>query len=115
MTPVHDPDPIELLRQFVERVAPYDPDPSGTPVASVELRHRHATERLPLTPYLVRALGAALAGYRDPADRGCCAQCGSRRLDDNLHCLDCGRLHGILGEVIAARAARMAPDAGPLG
>ncbi|MEV4630489.1 hypothetical protein AB0J90_29935 [Micromonospora sp. NPDC049523] len=107
MTAVHEPDPIDLLRQFVERVSPYDPDPSGVPVASIELRHRHAVERFPLTPHLVRALGAALAGYRDPGDRGRCGQCGGRRLDDNLHCVDCGRLHGVLGEVIAARAARL--------
>ena len=52
----------------------------------------------------VRALCRALATYRDPADRGLCAECGSRRLDPNLHCRDCGRLHGILGEVIAQHA-----------
>ena len=47
----------------------------------------------------------ALASYRDPDDRGTCVECGSRRLDENLHCRDCGRLHGILGEVIAQHAA----------
>ncbi|MFK3981361.1 hypothetical protein ACI2K4_13405 [Micromonospora sp. NPDC050397] len=108
MTVVPDPDPIDVLREFVDRVVPYDPDPAAVPLASVEVRHRRATERFVLTPHLVRALAGALAGYRDPGDRGRCAQCGSRRLDDNLHCLDCGRLHGVLGEVIAARAVRVA-------
>ncbi|WP_121158334.1 hypothetical protein [Micromonospora pisi] len=108
MTVVPEPDPIDLLREFVDRVAPYDPDPSASPVGLIEVRHRHATESFPLTPHLVRAIAGALTGYRDPGDRGRCAQCGGRRLDDNLHCVDCGRLHGVLGEVIAARAERMA-------
>jgi hypothetical protein len=52
----------------------------------------------------------ALEAYRDPADRGTCTGCGGRRLDDNLHCGDCGRLHGILGQVIAEHARRVAGD-----
>ena len=33
-----------------------------------------------------------------------------RHLDRNLHCQDCGRLHGILGEVIAEHARRVAAE-----
>ena len=58
--------------------------------------------------HVVRAMCRALASYRDPDDRGTCIECGSRRLDENLHCRDCGRLHGILGEVIAQHARRVA-------
>ncbi|MDG4828333.1 hypothetical protein O7627_03315 [Solwaraspora sp. WMMD1047] len=104
------PDPAEALRAFVSRVAPYDPDPAARPVATVGIRSGHATDQVTLTPYLVDALVRALAGYRDPADRGGCADCGGR-LDDNLHCPACGRLHGVLGEVIAQRAARVRSEA----
>ncbi|MGI5211874.1 hypothetical protein [Plantactinospora sp. CA-290183] len=101
------PDPIAVLRDFVSRVAPYDPEPGAAPVGTVEVGSGGAVERVPLTPHLARALGAALAGYRDRADRGTCASCGGRRLDENLHCADCGRLHGVLGEVIAHQAERI--------
>jgi hypothetical protein len=58
--------------------------------------------------HVVRALCRALASYRDPSDRGTCAGCGSRRIDENLHCQDCGHMHGILGEVIAQHLRRAA-------
>jgi hypothetical protein len=54
----------------------------------------------------------ALASYRDPEDRGSCVDCGGRHLDENLHCRECGRLHGILGQVIAEHAARVAAQTG---
>jgi hypothetical protein len=105
-TPAGTPDPAEALRDFAERVSPYDPDPTAAR-GTVELRWGHAAERITLTPHLARALQEALSRYRDPADRGRCAGCGGRRLDDNLHCRDCGRLHGVLGAVIADRAERI--------
>nr|MDT0662502.1 hypothetical protein [Micromonospora sp. DSM 115978] len=100
------PDLAEALRAFVARVAPYDPDPAARPVATVEVRTGHAADRIGATPHLIDALVRALVGYRDPADRGGCADCGGK-LDENLHCPACGRLHGVLGEVIARRAARV--------
>ncbi|MEQ4301747.1 hypothetical protein ABNF97_10210 [Plantactinospora sp. B6F1] len=100
-------DPVAVLRDFVARVAPYDPGPDAAPVGVVEVRGAGATGTVSLTPHLARALAEALAGYRDPADRGSCAGCGSRRLDENLHCLDCDRLHGVLGQVIAHQAEQV--------
>ena len=35
---------------------------------------------------------------------------GSRDSIEHLHCQDCGRLHGILGEVIAHHARRVAAE-----
>ncbi|MEV4758670.1 hypothetical protein AB0J86_26700 [Micromonospora sp. NPDC049559] len=103
--PTGAPDPVAALTEFVERVAPFDPEPSAVQ-GTVELRYGHATETVPLTPHLAGALREALARYRDPADRGRCTNCGGHRLDENLHCPDCGRLHGVLGAMIAERMER---------
>ncbi|MDW5324735.1 hypothetical protein [Plantactinospora sp. KLBMP9567] len=100
-------EPVAVLRDFVARVAPYDPEPDAVPVGVVDVRSAGEAGTVPLTPHLARALAEALAGYRDPADRGRCAGCGGRRLDENLHCLDCGRLHGVLGEVLAHQAEQV--------
>ncbi|MFD1319975.1 hypothetical protein [Micromonospora sonneratiae] len=107
MASVHVPDPVDVLRDFFERVSPYDPDPDAAPVGTVEVRSGFDSGAFPLTSHLARALGEALAGYRDPTDRGSCAGCGGRRLDENLHCQDCGRLHGVLGAVMADHAERI--------
>lgn len=101
------PDTAAVLRDFVARVSPYDPEPTAEPIGSVRVHSAGTAETVPLTPYLARALAEALNGHRDRADRGTCASCGGRRLDENLHCADCGRLHGVLGEVIAQQAARV--------
>jgi hypothetical protein len=101
-------DPVAALADFLDRVTPYDPAPGDGPVALVGVRTAAGDATFPVGDHVVRALCRALATYRDPADRGSCAECGSRRLDENLHCRDCGRLHGILGEVIAQHARRVA-------
>ncbi len=101
-------DPVAVVADFIDRVAPYDPAPQAPPVTLVGIRTAAGTATFSLGDHVVRALCKALASYRDPADRGRCAECGSRRLDENLHCSDCGRLHGILGEVIAQHARRVA-------
>jgi hypothetical protein len=101
-------DPVAVVADFIDRISPYDPAPHHTPVALVGIRTAAGTATFPVGDHVIRALCRALASYRDPTDRGSCAECGSRRLDENLHCLDCGRLHGILGEVIAHQARRMA-------
>jgi hypothetical protein len=106
MASAHVSDPLTALREFVERITPYDPDPAVS-VGTVGIRHGHESGEFRLTPHLARALVEALASYRDPADRGTCAGCGGRRLDANLHCQDCGRLHGVLGAVISERAERI--------
>ncbi|MBB4958326.1 hypothetical protein [Micromonospora polyrhachis] len=110
MASAHVSDPLTALREFVERITPYDPDPAAT-VGTVGIDHGHESGEFRLTPHLARALVEALASYRDPADRGTCAGCGGRRLDDNLHCQDCGRLHGVLGAVIFERAERISEQA----
>ncbi|MBF9128273.1 hypothetical protein I0C86_04575 [Plantactinospora sp. S1510] len=107
MSVLRVPDPAAALRDFVARVSPYDPEPAAGPVGSVDVRTGDGVETILVTPHLARALAEALAGYRDRADRGTCASCGGRRLDENLHCADCGRLHGVLGEVIASQAERV--------
>jgi hypothetical protein len=104
-------DPVAVVADFIDRVAPYDPAPDEPPVAMVGIRTAAGTATFPVGDHVIRALCRALASYRDPADRGACVECGSRRLDDNLHCRDCGRLHGILGEVIAQHARRVADAA----
>ncbi len=107
-------DPVAAVADFVDRVAPYDPAPGDAPAAVVVVRSAGAEATFPITGHVVEALCEALATYRDPRDRGRCAGCGSSRLDENLYCGDCGRLHGILGEVIAHRARQAAGD-GPAG
>jgi hypothetical protein len=101
-------DPVAVVADFIDRVTPYDPSPDAAPVALVAIRTAAGEATFTVGDHAVRALCRALATYRDPADRGLCAECGSRRLDENLHCRDCGRLHGILGEVLAQHARRVA-------
>ena len=101
-------DPAAVVAEFVDRVAAYDPVEDGPPVAVLALRTALGDATFAMSDHVVRAVCRALAGYRDPDDRGTCVDCGSRRLDENLHCRDCGRLHGILGEVIVQHARRVA-------
>ena len=99
-------DPAAALTEFINRVAPYDPAPGAEPVAMIGLRTPDGDLTVAMGEHVTRALCRALAAYTDPDDRGTCLDCGSRRIDDNLQCRDCGRLHGILGEVIADHARR---------
>jgi hypothetical protein len=103
-------DPVAVIAEFIDRVAPYDPAPAAPPVAVIGMRTANGAATFPVGDHVIRALCRAIAGYRDPGDRGACAECGGRRVDENLHCLDCGRLHGILGEVIAVHARRVAAE-----
>jgi hypothetical protein len=101
-------DPAAVVADFIDRVAPYDPATAPEPVAMLGVRTAFGEAVYTMSDHVVRALCRALASYTDPDDRGTCIDCGSRRLDENLHCRDCGRLHGILGEVIAQHARRVA-------
>jgi hypothetical protein len=101
-------DPVAVVAAFIDRVTPYDRAPDADPVALVGIRTAEGSATFSVGDHVIRAFCRALASYSDPADRGSCAECGSRRLDENLHCRDCGRLHGILGEVIAQHARRVA-------
>lgn len=101
-------DPSAVVTDFVDRVAPYDPASDPQPVAILGVRTALGEATFALSDHVVRALCRALEAYRDPDDRGTCMRCGGRRLDENLRCRDCGRLHGILGEVIADHARRVA-------
>jgi hypothetical protein len=103
-------DPPAVFAQFIERVACYDPTPESGPVAVIGLRTALGEATFQVSDHVVRAMCRALEAYRDPDDRGTCISCGSRSLDENLHCRDCGRLHGILGEVIVEHARRVAAD-----
>ncbi|GID96145.1 hypothetical protein ACFQFC_20725 [Amorphoplanes digitatis] len=110
-------DPPAVFAEFIERVACYDPVPDTGPVAVIGLRTALGEATFQVSDHVVRAMCRALEAYRDPDDRGTCSSCGSRSLDENLHCRDCGRLHGILGAVIAEHARRVAadPSYGPPG
>jgi hypothetical protein len=101
-------DPAAVVAEFIDAVSPYDPSPDAAPVAVLGVRTALGDATFTLSDHAIRALCRALASYHDPEDRGTCVECGSRRLDENLHCQDCGRLHGILGQVIAHHAARVA-------
>ena len=101
-------DPAAVLAEFIHRVSPYDPAPDAAPVAVFGVRTALGEATFGVGDHVLRAMCRALASYRDPEDRGTCVECGSRRLDENLHCRDCGRLHGILGEVIVQHARRVA-------
>jgi len=103
-------DPAAVVADFIERVAPYDGASEPVPVAVLGVRTALGEATYTMSDHVVRALCRALASYTDPDDRGTCVECGSRRLDENLHCRDCGRLHGILGQVIAQHARRVAAD-----
>jgi hypothetical protein len=105
-------DPAAVLAEFIARVSPYDRAPDTPPVAVLGVRTALGEEVFAVSDHVVRAMCRALVSYRDPDDRGTCNGCGSRRLDENLHCPDCGRLHGILGAVIADHARRVAAEGG---
>jgi len=103
-------DPAAVFAEFIDRVAPYDPTPDAMPVAVVGMRTALGEATFAMTDHVLRAMCRAVVSYRDPEDRGSCNGCGGRHLDENLHCEDCGRLHGILGEVIARHARRVAAN-----
>jgi hypothetical protein len=105
-------DPAAVVAEFIDRVAPFDPAPDAAPVAVLGVRTALGDATFTVGDHVVRALCKALASYRDPDDRGTCIGCGGRRLDENLHCRDCGQLHGILGQVIAQHARRVAAEGG---
>lgn len=102
--------PIVAMREFVDRVSPFDPDPEAAPVVSVDLRLRAETVTFHLTEHTVRALCEALNAYYDPADVGPCDRCGKRRIDHNLRCLDCGHINGVFGQLVLEHAERMRRD-----
>jgi hypothetical protein len=107
-------DPAAVIAEFIDAVSPYNPAPDAAPVAVLGVRTALGEDVFTLSDHVIRAMCRALASYRDPEDRGNCVECGGRHLDENLHCRDCGRLHGILGQVIAEHARRVAADnAGP--
>ena len=103
-------DPAAVVAEFIDAVAPYDPQPQAGPVAVIGVRTALGEATFAVGDHVIRAMCRALAYYRDPEDRGTCAECGGRHRDDNLHCQDCGRLHGILGEVIVEHARRVAAE-----
>jgi hypothetical protein len=101
-------DPAAVVAEFIDEVSPFDPAPEADPVAVLGVRTALGEATFALTDHVIRAMCRALASYHDPEDRGSCTGCGNRHLDENLHCRQCGRLHGILGEVIAQHARRVA-------
>ena len=110
------------LRDFVERIAVFDPGGPAShsaeqaagawisthPPAAIEVRIG-AAEPVRLTGSAAEALGAALRSYHDPRDRGRCDQCGGRRLDEALQCLDCGQPGGLFGQLVRERMSRHQP------
>ena len=103
-------DPAAVIAKFIDNVAPFDPNPEADPVAMVGVRTALGEGVFAVSDHVIRGMCRALESYHDPEDRGTCVECGSRRLDENLHCPDCGQLHGILGQVIAEHARRVAGE-----
>jgi hypothetical protein len=96
-------DLLAELGGFVARIHALDPDaPAQT---ELTLRADGRESRLVLSAPVARALMTALQDYHDPRDQGPCDHCGSRRLDDNFQCRDCGSLNGVFGQMLAERAA----------
>ncbi|MFY1699502.1 MULTISPECIES: hypothetical protein [unclassified Solwaraspora] len=95
------------LRDFADRIARCDPGPSDgvPPEVPVEVRVG-AADPVRLTGSAAEALVAALRAYHDPRDRGRCDQCGGRRLDEALQCLDCGQPGGLFGQLVRERLQR---------
>jgi hypothetical protein len=103
-------DPAAVIAEFIDRVSPYNPHPEVAPVAVIGVRTALGEDVFTFSDHVIRAMCRALESYRDPEDRGNCSNCGGRHLDENLHCRDCGQLHGILGQVIAEHARRVAAE-----
>lgn len=105
------------LRDFADRIALFDPAPriptpppigqpaTGQPAEPIEIRVGGAAP-VQLTASAAEAFCAALQSYHDPRDRGRCDQCGGRRLDEALQCLDCGQPGGLFGQLVRERMTR---------
>lgn len=107
MALAHQHNPIGAMREFVERVSQFDPDPDRRPAVTIDFRLGNETASFELTEHTGRALCEALHRYYDPADVGPCDRCGKRRLDQNLRCLDCGHVNGVFGQVLLEHAERL--------
>jgi hypothetical protein len=103
------------VRDFVERIGAFDDPVAGPFPVQIEVRGADGRTTFELSPGVARALGAALRAYHHPRDQGRCEGCGGVRLDDNLICVDCGRAHGIFGELLMERVARYEGDARAAG
>jgi|GEM_PF-2530210 len=107
MALAHQHNPLIAMREFLDRVTPFDPAPGSEEAVAVEVRVGTRTERFALTEHVGRALAEALYRYYDPADVGPCDRCGSRRLDENLQCRDCGHVNGVFGQVLLEHAEKI--------
>lgn len=99
---------VDAIERFVARIDAYEP--AAEPLGTIEVRVAGRADRLSVSEPVAVALIAALAGYHDPRDQGCCGHCGGRRLDHNFLCLDCQRPNGVFGTMLAERAARYGGD-----
>jgi hypothetical protein len=92
------------VRDFVARID--DLDPTAPVVADVSIRIGSSEISFSCREPVAAALVAALRDYYDPRDQGPCDHCGSRRMDDNFVCRDCGQANGVFGRMLAERAGR---------
>lgn len=110
MALAHQHNPVAALRDFVDRMSPFDAAPDGSPAATIEITLGRETASFELTEHVVRGLCEALYRYYDPADVGPCDRCGRRRLDQNMQCRDCGHVNGVFGQILLEHAERMARE-----
>lgn len=115
MALAHQHDPLRAIREFLDRIAPFDPAPDGEVAATVELRVGPHTERFALTEHAAWALAEALHRYYDPADIGACDRCGGRRIDEHLRCRECGHVNGVFGQVLLEHAEKIRREERELG
>lgn len=101
---------IDTLRDFARRIGSLDTPEEGEPVTELRVSCDGVEETLSLSPSAVTALKHALEDYADPRDAGSCDHCGSRRVDRNFICLDCGQPNGVFGQLLLEHSERYPGD-----
>ncbi|MFC7484062.1 hypothetical protein ACFQX7_34080 [Luedemannella flava] len=102
---------LAAVRAFVARIHAFEP--AAGSLGDLVVRFNGDEARMTITGPVARALAEALGAYQDPRDHGPCDACGGHRVDDNFHCLDCGHLNGLFGQLVAERAARYRAEPSP--
>ncbi|WP_162907520.1 hypothetical protein [Allorhizocola rhizosphaerae] len=97
---------VTTLRDFVARIASLDTPVEREPTIELRVICGDTDETLTLSPSVVQALKHALEDYHDPRDSGDCDHCGSRRVDRNFICQDCGEASGVFGQLLKEHSSR---------
>ena len=74
--------PLEAMGEFLDRIAPFDPEPHGRPAVTVEFRQGHRRASFTLSEHAAS--------------------------DQHLTCRDCGHVNGVFGAVLLEYAGYVA-------